>query len=78
MTGGEEEEITVVKERTGPVKKGDGVVVGTSAVSWDSRQSGLPTNVGTSDAGKQKNTLTCTSSTMRGKNMMDTNVFTGD
>jgi len=84
-TGGEEEEITTVKVRTGPVKKGDDAArsaselpayAGTSGVSRDSRQSGLPTNVGTSDVGKQKNTLTCTSSTMWGKNMMGTNVFT--
>ena len=93
VTGGEEEEITAVKERTGPVKKKETArsdlrrnsrrtlglpAVGTSGVSRDSRQSGLSTNVGTSDAGEQKNTLTCMSSTMWGKNMMDTNVFTGD
>jgi len=91
-TGGEEEEITAVKERTGSVKKETALsdlhrnsrrtprlpIVGTSGVSWDSQQSGLPTNVGTSDAGKQKNTLTCMSSTMWSKNMMNTNVFTGD
>ena len=52
--------------------------VGSSGASRDFRPSGLPTNVRTSDEGKQKNTLTCTCSTMWDKNMMDTNIFTGD
>ena len=81
------------REGTGPVKRKTGnrpnasknrrfaselpVNVGTSGGRDFRRRPGLPA-VGTSDAGKQKNTLTCTHSTMWGKNMMDTNIFTGD
>ena len=52
--------------------------VGSFGASCDFRPSGVPTYVGTSDVGKLKNTSTCTHSTMWGKNMMDTNIFTSD
>ena len=85
-----ERETTVKKNRTGLVIKetgnGSGAVrsaselpayVGTSGGRDFRSEPGLPA-VGTSDAGKQKNTLTCTRSAMWGKNMMDTHFLTGD